>query len=251
MTTLTPFHYRDGSSILHNIDPRFKIILLILFSLATLNTSIPALACLTLLICGLMAFIHVSILDLLKELRYFLVLVLIVFIIRLAATPGDPLFQVFGITFSRPGMMEGLMVCWRLLLIVLMSFLFISSTRISAIKSAIEQLLAPIPVIPEKRVATMMGLIVRFIPVIFQKAQGVSEAQKARCVTSRKNPIYRLRVLSMPLLRGIFQDADKLAMAMTARCYDENQTIPPRKIRPIDWLALALGGVICWVLFIL
>ncbi len=251
MTKLTSFHYRDGDTLLYLLDARFKIILLVLFSLATLNTSVLALVCLTLLLGLSMAIIRVHVINLLGELRYFFILLLIVFLIRLVATPGDILYQVFGITFTKQGMVDGLLVCWRLLLVVLMGFVFVSSTRISAIKSAVERLLAPIPLIPEKRLATMMGLIVRFIPVIFQKAQDVSEAQKARCVTLRKNPLYRLQVFTMPLLRGIFQDADKLAMAMTARCYDENQTITPKKIRPIDWLALALGGLICLILFIL
>ena len=250
MTKLTPFHYHDGNTFLHSLDARFKIILLILFSLATLNTTILALVCLTLLTSLILVILRVSILDLLSELRYFFVLLLIVLIIRLLATPGDILFQVIGVSFTKQGLLDGLLVCWRLLLVVLMGFVFVSSTRISAIKSAVERLLVPIPLIPEKRVATMMGLIVRFIPVIFQKTQDISEAQKARCVTLRKNPIYRLQVLIMPLMRGIFQDADKLAMAMTARCYDENQTIESQKPRPIDWLILALGGFICLVIFI-
>ena len=251
MTRLTPFHYRDGNTLLHSLDARFKIILLILFSLATLNTSILALALLTLMISSLMAFIRLHFFDLVRELRYFFMLLVIVFIIRFVATPGEPWFQLFQITLTKQGMMDGLLVCWRLLLVVLMAFIFVSSTRTSAIKSAVERLLAPIPLIPEKRVATMMGLIVRFIPVIFQKVQGVSDAQKSRCVTNRKNPIYRLRALSIPLMRGIFQDADKLAMAMTARCYDENQTIPPKNVRTIDWLTLTFGGLTCLVLFLI
>jgi len=250
MTTLTPFHYHDGDTFLHSLDARFKIILLILFSLATLNTSILALVCLTLLIGMSITVLGVSIISLLNELRYFFILLLIVFIIRLVATPGDTLFQIFGIIFTRQGMLDGILVCWRLLLVVLMGLVFVSSTRISAIKSAVERLLSPIPFIPEKRVATMMGLIVRFIPVIFQKARDVGEAQQARCVGNRKNPIYRLQVLAMPLLRGIFQDADKLAMAMTARCYDENQKIAPKKARSIDWVVLAIGGSFCIVLFL-
>ena len=251
MTSLTPFHYRPGTSFLHDLDARFKIILLVMLSLATLNTSVLSLVCLTLLMVFLMTRVTVSFMDLFTELRYFLILLLIVFILRLIATPGDPLFQVFGITLSRQGMLDGLMVCWRLLMVVLMGFVFISSTRISSIKSAVERLLAPLPLIPEKRLATMMGLIVRFIPVIFQKAHAVSEAQKARCVDNRKNPLYRLESLTMPLMRGVFQDADKLAMAMTARCYDENQPIALRKARKNDWLVLTAGGLFGLLLLII
>jgi len=250
MTNLTPFHYRDGNTLLHSLDARFKIILLILMSLATLKTAVLALASLTALIGLSIAIIRVPILSLIRELRYFFFLLLIVFSIRMVATPGDPLFQVFKITPTKQGMLHGLLVCWRLLLVVLMGLVFVSSTRISAIKSAVERLLAPIPLVPEKRVATMMGLIVRFIPVIFQKAQDVGEAQKARCVTNRKNPFYRLQVLSMPLLRGIFQDADKLAIAMTARCYDENQAITPKKIPKSDWLLFG-SGLFFWSVLML
>ena len=96
-----------------------------------------------------------------------------------------------------------------------------------------------------------MGLIVRFIPVIFQKTRNISEAQKARCVESRKNPLYRLQTFVMPLMRGVFQDADKLAMAMVARCYDENQPVENKAAQMSDWLVLAAGGLFCLLLIIL
>jgi energy-coupling factor transporter transmembrane protein EcfT len=99
--------------------------------------------------------------------------------------------------------------------------------------------------------ATMMGLIVRFIPVIFQKTHAISEAQKARCIERRKNPCYRLKALVMPLMRGVFQDADKLAMAMVARCYHENQPVETPGACRNDWLVLAFGGLFClFLLFI-
>ncbi len=143
------------------------------------------------------------------------------------------------------------MVCWRLLMVVLLGFLFISSTRISAVKWSVQKLLSPVPFIPEKRMATMMGLIVRFIPVIFQKTRDVSEAQKARCVELRKNPLYRLETFTMPLMRGVFQDADKLAMAMVARCYDENQPVENKGAKKKDWLVLTTGGLFCLLLLII
>jgi len=49
-------------------------------------------------------------------------------------------------------------------------------------------------------------------------------------------------------MRGVFQDADKLAMAMVARCYDENQSVETPAARKSDWLVLASGGLFCFLL---
>lgn len=251
MSTLTPFHYRHGDSILHALDARFKIVLMVMFSLSLLHASPLGLFGLTLLLTFLFLHTRIPVASVITELRYFFILLLVVFLLRLISTQGDPLVKIPWVTLSKQGFKEGTMVCWRLLLVVLLGFLFISTTRISAIKTSVQRLLAPVPLIPEKRMATMMGLIVRFIPVIFQKTRDISEAQKARCVELRKNPLYRLESFAMPLMRGVFQDADKLAMAMVARCYHENQPVETPAAQKSDWLVLACGGLFClFLLFI-
>ncbi len=251
MATLTPFHYRHGNSILHTLDARFKIVLMVMFSLSTLDASFPGLFSLTVLLALLFLHARIPITSVIAELRYFFILLLLVFILRLISTEGDSLVKVPWVTVSKQGLMEGTLVCWRLLMVVLLGFLFISSTRISAIKISVQRLLAPVPFIPDRRMATMMGLIIRFIPVIFQKTRDISEAQKARCVERRKNPLYRIETFVMPLMRGVFQNADKLAMAMIARCYDENQSVENPTARKSDWLVLVSGGLFCGLIIII
>ena len=248
MAALTPFHYRHGNSLLHDLDARFKIVLMVMFSLSLIHTSFPGLFSLTLLLALLFHRAQIPITSVIIELRYFFVLLLVVFFLRLISTEGDPLVRIPWVTLSKQGLREGTQVCWRLLMVVLLGFLFISTTRISAIKMSVQQLLAPVPLIPEKRMATMMGLIVRFIPVIFQKTHAISDAQKARCIERRKNPLYRLKALVMPLMRGVFQDADKLAMAMVARCYHENQPVETQAAQKSDWLVLICGCLCCLIL---
>jgi len=248
MATLTPFHFRHGNSRLHVLDARFKIVLMVMFSLSLIDASLPELFSLTLLLALLFLHARISITSVITELRYFFILLLLVFLLRLLSTQGDPLVSLPWITLSKQGLREGILVCWRLLMVVLLGFLFISTTRISAIKTSVQQLLTPVPLIPEKRMATMMGLIVRFIPVIFQKTHAISEAQKARCVERRKNPLYRLEAFVMPLMRGVFQDADKLAMAMVARCYHENQPVEIPAAKKSDWLVMICGCLFCLIL---
>jgi energy-coupling factor transporter transmembrane protein EcfT len=123
--------------------------------------------------------------------------------------------------------------------------LFVSTTRPSEIKAAVEWFLNPIPFVSGKRLATMLSLVMRFIPVILNQARETAAAQKARCVENRKNPVYRLIRLGSPLIRRTFERADKLAVAMEARCYTENRTDPELSATRTDWISLGVMILIC------
>jgi energy-coupling factor transporter transmembrane protein EcfT len=90
---------------------------------------------------------------------------------------------------------------------------------------------------------------VRFIPFIFEQAKKTAEAQRARGVENRKNPVYRLKMFGIPLMRRIFERADKLVLAMEARCYSENRTDSLLSSGVRDWIALVC--VICLCLIII
>ncbi len=84
----------------------------------------------------------------------------------------------------------------------------------------------------------MMGLILRFVPVIFYQAGEIAEAQKARCVENKKNPVYRLTKLAFPLMRRTFERADNLVAAMEARGFTENRTDPELALNRRNWISL-------------
>jgi energy-coupling factor transporter transmembrane protein EcfT len=44
----------------------------------------------------------------------------------------------------------------------------------------------------------MMGLILRYVPVILNQASETAAAQKARAVENRKNSVYRLTKFGFP-----------------------------------------------------
>lgn len=83
-----------------------------------------------------------------------------------------------------------------------------------------------------------MGLILRFVPVILDQARETAEAQKARAVENRKNPVYRLTKFSFPLIRRTFERADDLVAAMEARAFTEHRTDPELTADKRDWVAL-------------
>jgi energy-coupling factor transporter transmembrane protein EcfT len=251
MAELTTFSFFPGTSLVHQMDARFKIIGLILLSLMSLNVYFWGLGILTLLLVIVLRHIRLPLKSGLKELRYFIILIFFVFVARTLTAGGPPLFDLKFITISAQGLCQGTFVCWRLALIVLLGLAFISTTRPAEIKAAIQWFLKPIPIISEQKVATMLSLIMRFVPVIFDQIRETSEAQKARGVENRKNPLYRLVKIGIVLIRRTFENADNLAIAMEARCYTENRTDPELVGRARDWLAMIAIGLLCIALLFL
>ena len=251
MAELTSFGYQSGDSLLHHIDVRFKIIFVVLFSLICLKLYFPGLAILTCLLLGLIFHARLSLISGLKELRYFLILLLFIFVARALSTDGPSFIDLRFISVSIEGIHNGILVCYRLFIIVILGFAFISTTRPSTIKAAVQWFLKPIPFIPEKKVALMMGLIVRFIPLIFHQTGEILEAQIARGVENRKNPVYRLTKLAFPLLRRTFERADDLVAAMEARAFTENRTDPELAAHKRDWISLIAVTFLSIVLIIL
>jgi biotin transport system permease protein len=248
MAELSAFNFRPGSSVLHGLDVRFKLLFLVLISLTSLKAYPAALSVLTLMLAVALWHAQRSLKSILKAFRYVFVIFAFIFFARALSTPGSAVIEFKGVSMTREGFYDGAMVCWRLVIVVLTGLAFISTTRPSEIKAAVEWLLNPFPFIPSKRIATMMSLVVRFIPVIFDQARETADAQRARGVNNRKNPIYRLKKLGIPLMRRTFERADKLAVAMEARCYSENRTDPGLCARLRDWVVLFAVICLCMVI---
>ncbi|MBW2091657.1 MAG: energy-coupling factor transporter transmembrane protein EcfT [Deltaproteobacteria bacterium] len=248
MAELTAFHYYPGHSALHLADARFKLVFMILISIASLRAGLLALGVLTFVFAALIWYVRLPLRAAIRELKYFFVLILFIFVVRVLTTSGAPMFEWSVFSVSLEGLHQGLLICWRLTLITFLGLLLVSTTRSSEIRSAVEWFLSPFWFIPGKRVATMMGLIIRFIPLVFDQAKMTADAQRARGVEQRKNPVYRLTKFIIPLLRRIFLDADKLALAMEARCYNENRTNSGLSASKSDWLFLLT--VLCLTILI-
>jgi len=251
MAELTSFSFHPGTSLLHKLDVRFKLLFLILISLISLGGGLTGLVILSTLLTAVVIHSRLPLKSALREFRLFLIFLLLVLGARMLTVPGAALIEIQSIAITRPGLISGALICWRMVIIALLGFLFVFSTRSSEIKAAVQWFLKPAAFIPAKRVATMMGLIARFIPAILNQARETAEAQRARCVENRKNPLYRLIQIGAPLIRRTFEQADRLTVAMEARCYSENRTDPALSATRLDWIALLIILIICaWILSI-
>lgn len=239
MAELTGFHYRSGSSALHRLDVRVKMALLAAFSVACLHLSAGGLVLLGLALLGIAGVSRAAPAVNVRELRWLGLLLAVVFVARALSTGGAAVVSLGTIVASREGLADGVLVCLRLIVICLIGSVFVASTRSGDIRAGVQWFLTPLPFVPAERVATMLSLIVRFIPLIFAEATRTADAQRARAVENRRNPVYRMVKFGIPLLRRIFETSDRLVLAMEARCYTEGRTGTELSASRRDWIALA------------
>lgn len=244
MVELTVLGYRPATTFVHRLDARFKLTALAAVSLASIDASPWALTLLTLGVAAGLRAARCRVLAMLREMRYFFVLLAAIWVARALSTPGAPLVGTGWFAVTGAGVLGGGLVCWRMLLIVLLGSLLVASTRPDEIRAAVEWFLTPVPLVPHRRVGVMLGLLVRFIPVTLAQFSETAAAQRARGVENRRNPLYRARKLLLPAVSRTFARADRLAMAMEARCYSDRRTAPSFAAGASDWLTLAAAAVL-------
>jgi energy-coupling factor transporter transmembrane protein EcfT len=242
---LTLFTFRPGNSVLHRLDVRAKTLLVCMVSL-TLFTSGPAgcLACF-LVLHQLARTIGITLTQLPGQLKWFLLLLVIMAGARAVTTPGHLVFSIFSLAVTREGLAQGTLVAGRFFLVMITGLLFSATTRPADLKSAAQWFLRPVPFVPEKRVAVMISLFLRFFPLILAQAKQTTDAVNARCGNLHKNPIRRIRCQVLPLLKKTFMGADRLCLAMDARCYSGDRTDPEFNLRFQDIVFLAAGFLFC------
>ncbi len=246
MARVTVFDFHTGNSFLHRLDIRFKLVIMLGSNLAVALTSPAGLLGLSVILILMLVKLNISIQRVLSEIRFFLLLLLLVFFARAFSTPGVPLFPDWTLSLTREGLRTGGLVCWRLALVVTLGLLFVHTSRPLEIKAAIQWYFRPIPWVSGQRIGLMISLMCRFIPIILEHAGEISEAQSSRAVECRKNPLFRIRVFVLPLMEGVFKKADEMVDSMEARCFSESRTDPELLSRSTDWFVLVSSGVGCF-----
>ncbi len=250
MDNSNAFAHQAGTSLLHGLDVRCKLVCISLVSISLLKARMPALGGLSVLLLLMMIHSGLHPWQVVKNLKYFLVLLVFVFISRAMTTAGDPIWSFMGIVVTGEGVFEGGKVVWRFFLVMISGILFTVTTRPSHVKTAVQWFLAPVPFVPEKRAGVMVSLFLRFLPLMVHQARQVSMAQRSRCGHLEKNPVKRVKRLALPLMKTMVQSADGLALGMTARGYTtEDRTELPLQPSGREFPVLIVCIIMAVVIF--
>lgn len=135
--------------------------------------------------------------------------------------------------------------CWRLAVVVAYATLFTVVTSPREIENALAQMLRFIPLIPARRVGTMVSLTLRFLPLLLAQADEVRLAFRSRMGQRRRSPVVVIRFHALPILRKCFLRAEELTFALAARGYRDDLPIAAEPV-PLRHAAIVViwAGII-------
>ena len=249
---ITLGQYFPGNSPVHRLDPRTKLIMLVVYiiSLFTANNWISY----SINLVFLAVTIAVSTIPLKSILRGMKPLVFILVftgILNLFFTGGDTVwFSFLGITITREGVVRAVFMVARILMLITGTFLLTYTTSPIALTDGLESLLGPLKKLrmPVHELSMMMCIALRFIPTLIEETDKIMSAQKARGADFESgNLMQRVKALVpilVPLFISAFRRADELATAMECRCYqggDGRTKMKLLRYKLTDFKAFGIG----------
>lgn len=216
-----------GESIVHRLDPRSKLIFVFAFIVVVFlaNNAITygILLAFTLFVV-LMS--RIRIYFLVNGLKPVIFLMVFTFLLHVLFTKeGAVLVDLGFLKIYEEGVMQGIFISTRFLVLVFMTTVLTLTTSPILITDGIETLLNPLKKIklPVHELALMMSISLRFIPTLMDETDKIMKAQMARGSDLSAGPIKdRLKAvvpLLVPLFVSAFKRAEDLATAMEVRGY--------------------------------
>lgn len=224
---ITMGQYFPGDSVVHRMDPRFKIVMTFLF-IVMLFTGKHLYS----LVFGITFCILAWSLSRIppkliwKNIRVLLPILAITAVLDLFFLDGgDVYFKWHFFQITSDGVTTALLMVIRIIVLLIGSSLLTYTTSPIALTDAIERLLSPLKRIhvPVHAFAMMMTIALRFIPTLLEETDKITTAQKARGANFSEGKLMArakaLVPILVPLFVSAFRRAEELATAMECRCY--------------------------------
>ncbi len=223
---ITLGQYFPGSSPIHRLDPRAKLVALIIYIVALfLAKWFISYAILLVVLGTVVAISRVSVRSLLRGLKPLLFLLIFTAVLNALYTPGTPLVSFWIFTITYEGILRAFFMVVRIMMLISCTFLLTYTTSPLALTDGLESLLSPLKKIrvPVHELAMMMSIALRFIPTLIEETDKIMSAQRARGADFDSGNLIKkakaLIPLLVPLIISAFRRADELATAMECRCY--------------------------------
>lgn len=224
---ITIGQYYPGKSVLHNLDPRAKLISTFwLIVVIFLCKSFFSLGLIALTAVAAAALSRVPAKMILKSLKPIVIILIFTAVLNVFYTEGGTVyFEKWGIAVTEKGVNTAIFTMIRIVSLVIISSLLTYTTTPTMLTDGLERILSPLKVFKIKvhTLAMMMTLALRFIPTLIEEIDRIMNAQKARGADLETGGIIQrakaLVPIFVPLMVSSFRRAYELAFAMTCRCY--------------------------------
>ncbi len=260
---ITLGQYFPGDTILHRLDPRTKI-LMVVFYIVALFVARNALgyALMGVVLTAAIQVSRVGFKAIRRGMKPVYIIIVFTAVLNVLYTPGqgEPLVTFWIFTIYYEGIRTAIFMVLRITMLISCTFLLTYTTSPIMLTDALERLLGPLKKIkvPVHELAMMMSIALRFIPILIEETDKIMAAQKARGADFETGNLIQkakaLIPLLVPLFISAFRRADELAVAMECRCYHggEGRTrLRQLKYQGRDIWALCLGFGLCVSVFLL
>ncbi len=259
---ITLGQYFPGNSVIHRLDPRAKLIMLVVYIVALFMAS--GWLAYGLLLVFLLFIIKVSTIppkSIVRGMKPLVMILIFTGLLNLFFTQeGTVLVDFWIVKIYSSGLSRALMMMARILMLITCTFLLTYTTSPIALTDGLEALMNPLKKIkvPVHELSMMMCIALRFIPTLIEETDKIMCAQKARGADFESGSLVdrakALIPILVPLFISAFRRADELATAMECRCYQGGEGRTKMKILRYhrnDFLAFAAGaGLIAVVVFL-
>ena len=223
---ITLGQYFPGTSVIHRLDPRTKLLALIVYivSLFMANNVLSYALCIAFLLTVLFLS-RIQPKLVLKSLKPVVFIVILTAVLNMLYTPGDVLWGIAFIKITKQGIRTAIYMALRITLLITSATMLTYTTSPISLTDAIENLLSPLKKVkvPVHEFAMMMTIALRFIPTLIEETGKIMSAQKARGADFESGSLFaRAKALVpvlVPLFISAFRRADELAVAMECRLY--------------------------------
>ena len=252
---ITLGQYFPGNTAAHKLDPRTKILLVVLYITALFTAkSFLAYGLMALVLAACVRVSRVGLKALVKGLKPVLFIIIFTGILNLFFTPGEGVLWAWGpLQITTSGLRNAAFMVLRIMLLIMGTFLMTYTTSPISLTDGLERLLNGLKRfrVPVHELTMIMSIALRFIPTLIEETDKIMSAQKARGADFESGNLMEkakaLVPILVPLFISAFRRADELATAMECRCYHggEGRTkLHVLKYERRDYIALLLGGLI-------
>lgn len=245
---ITLGQYFPGQSVIHRMDPRIKLSLLMLFIVTIFIASslVSVLVVLTVLF-GIMALTRIPLKLYFRGLKSILIIVLFVSVLNIFYGRGEPIFEWWIFKITMDGLLRAFYMTIRIASLILTSSVLTYTTSPTDMTDGLERLMKPLKYIkvPVHDIAMMMTIAIRSVPMLLEETDKIMNAQKSRGADLESGGLLqRIRAMVpilVPLFISAYRNARDMADAMEARCYQGGDTRTRMKVlhmQTLDYLSL-------------
>ncbi len=258
---ITLGQYFPGDTVVHRLDPRTKLLCVILYFIALFTANgVVSTAVVFLTLAFAVAVSRIKPRALIKGMKPLMFIVIFTAILNLFYTEGEVLIRWWIFKITAEGIRRTILMILRIFLLVSCTFLLTYTTSPLQLTDGLESLLKPLSKLhfPVHELSMMMSIALRFIPTLIEETDKIMSAQKARGADFETGSLAKrakaLLPVLVPLFVSAFRRADELATAMECRCYHggEGRTrMKSLQMRSADFLTLFLWcAVLAAVIFL-